>query len=179
MAAPIISRQDLSDYLARDVTTDDGALAVVDASSEVCRSIAQQAFNKVEDEEITIDGPGTDVIILPELPVLGVSSLLDRNGDEVDADRWALTGIGTLVRIQNDVWTKGRQNFTITYTHGYEDADIPRDVRMVALNLAARIFLQGPVVFETIGSRQVRYAGPPMELTNTEKAILRLHKPTT
>lgn len=180
MPDPIISRHDLGQHLGRGDTldTDEAALAAVDAASEVCRTTAEQVFNRVTEDVIVFDGPGTDVILLPEGPVEEVTSVQDPDSEElVEDDDWVLTRIGTLIRV-GGVWTKGRQNFQVTYTHGYADEDLPRDVRMVALTLAARLYMQGPAVFETLGNRQVRYAGPPMDLSATEKAILRKHKRT-
>lgn len=180
MPAPIVSRTDLSNYLYDgNVNLDDNdmALAAVDAASDACRTTTGQVINYVSDDVIVRDGTGTDVLVLPQRPVDSVDSILDYDGNEIDSTDWVLTDIGTLVR-PGGVWTKGRQNFTITYSHGWEDADIPRDLRMVALSMAGRIFMQGPLVFESIGKRQVRYAGPAMDFSKTELAILRKYKPT-
>jgi hypothetical protein len=49
------------------------------------------------------------------------------------------------------VWPSGRQNITVTYDHGYADADLPRDVRMVALSVASRIAVQGVALEESVG----------------------------
>lgn len=180
MPDPIVSRTDLSNYLYdgnRDLSANDMALAAVDAASDACRTTSGQVINLVEDEELTLDGSGTDVLLLPQQPVVSVASIIDGNDETVDDDDWTLTSVGTLVR-PGGVWTMGRQNFTVTYTHGWSDEDIPRDIRMVALSMAGRIFMQGPVVFESIGKRQMRYAGPAMDFTKTELAILRKYKPT-
>ncbi len=58
MPSPFISRQDLSDYIGRAVTTDDGALACVDAACQIVRTFAGQLFNEASDT-VTLDGTGT------------------------------------------------------------------------------------------------------------------------
>jgi hypothetical protein len=66
----------------------------------------------------------------------------------------------------------------VTYDHGYATADIPRPVRMVALQLAARIVTQGVAVAETVGDVSIRYAGPAMDLSAGEKSILKRYRPS-
>lgn len=178
---PFITAADLGSHLGRgDLSGDSAAVAACKAACDLCRTGADLIFTLVEDDVITLDGTGTDVLVLPQVPVIDVTSILDDDDEEVTFD-WVLTDIGTLL-IPSGTWTKGRQNFTITYSHGYTDDasgnGFPEDVRMVALSAAARMYLQGPAVFESIGRRSVRYAGPPMDLTNGEKAILRKHKET-
>jgi hypothetical protein len=72
----------------------------------------------------------------------------------------------------------GRQNVTVTYDHGYLDADLPRDVRMVALSVASRIAVQGVAVEESIGAVSIKYAAPALELTPNELRVLRKYRPT-
>lgn len=182
---PFITAFELGAYLARgDLSGDVTAEAACAAASDTCRTTADQLFDYVEDDEITLDGPGTDVLILPQVPVVDVTSVINSDGNEVTSD-WVLTQHGTLINLDGN-WTKGRQNFTVTYSHGFQgdasdpsgDAGFPHDLCMVALALAGRIYMQGPTVFESIGKRQVRYAGPAMDLSNTERAILRKYKQT-
>jgi hypothetical protein len=73
------------------------------------------------------------------------------------------------------VWPEGRQNVRVTYDHGYVSGttvDVPNDVRMVALSVAERLVLQGPVILETIGDVTVRWSTNQLDLTDGEKAIL-------
>jgi hypothetical protein len=180
MPDPFISQQDLSDYLGRDVTADAGALAVVDAACDVCRDVAEQSFNRVIGGTVTLDGSGTDALLLPELPVSRAGTVLV-NGTAVTD--YTLNGNGILLRGSagsdpRPVWPSGRQNVTVTYDHGYADADIPRSVRMVALSLAARLIVQGVAKSETIGETSISYAVAASDLTNGELRILRKHRPT-
>jgi hypothetical protein len=68
-------------------------------------------------------------------------------------------------------------NVVVRYTHGYRSTDVPDDVRMVALNLAGRLLIQGPknAMAETNGDVQIRYAVAATDLTANELRILRRH----
>lgn len=177
MPNPFISRQDLTDVLGRDVTADDGALAAIDAACDACRLFAEQDFN-FSTSTITLDGTGTDALLLPQLPVSGAGTVT------IDAEAvtdFVLKDDGVLIRKATDtttaiVWPWGRQNIVVTYDHGYTDDELPREVRMVALQYASRILIQGPALSESSGQQSVTYAGAADDLTRTERAILRKHK---
>lgn len=179
MPDPFISAQDLTDYLGRDVTNDDGAIIALDAACDVCRDLAEQDFNSAT-STITLDGTGTDALILHQLPV-SAAGTVTVNGTAVTD--YELSDNGMLLRGSagidpRPVWPSGRQNVVVTYDHGYASADLPRSIRMVALSLAARILVQGVAVEETVGQVRVKYAGPAMDLSKSEEMILRKYRPT-
>lgn len=177
MPNPFISRQDLTDVLGRDVTADDGALAVVDAACDTCRLFAEQDFNFAT-STITLDGTGTDALLLPQLPVSAAGTVTVAAEAITD---YVLKDDGTLIRKAADtttavVWPWGRQNVVVTYDHGYTDDELPRDVRMVALQYAARLIVQGPAISESSGQQSITYASAASDLTKTERLILRKYK---
>ena len=188
MADPFISRQDLTDYLGRDVTADDGALAAVDAACDIVRDIAGQTFNRGT-STVYLDGTGTDALVLPELPA-SQPGTVTVNGTAITD--YTLADNGCLFRgtvglsdpywpdelPSTLVWPKGRQNVAVTYGHGYADADLPRSVRMVALSIASRLIVQGPALEETSGDQRVKYAVASTDLTTTEQIILRKYRRT-
>jgi hypothetical protein len=177
MPDPFITAQDLSDYLGRDVTADNGAVIALDAACDTCRTIAERDFNRGT-STYTGDGTGTDAFLLPQLPVLNAGTVLV-NGETVTDYTLNSNGIllrGTAGVDPRPVWPAGRQNVTVTYEHGYDD--VPRDVRMVALSLAARLVVQGVAVEETVGPVRMKYAGAAMDLSTTERIVLRKYKPT-
>lgn len=211
MAGPFITRQDLTDYLGRDVTADNGALFAVESACEIVKITAEQNFDQVIGDVAILDGTGTDCLLLPEMPVQHAGTVVvDGRGtvtDYVLGDNgrllrkcpvngtagWWLTDwgwwggpyIGPPLGYQyqsvnylprTPVWPMGRQNVQVTYDHG--GTAVPQPARAVALALAARIVVQGVTVAETVGSSSVRYAGPAMDLTKGELAILRRYRPT-
>lgn len=189
---PFISRQDLSDFLGIDVTEDEGAVIAVDAACDMVRTVAGQSFNEVTDDEITLDGSGTEALVLPQFPTSSVKTV-EVSGEAV-TDYVLDAGNGLLIRKVNTEeeseeseesaswslykWPLGRQNITVTYTHGYPAEEIPRDVRMVALMVASRLIAQGLAETETIGEVSVRYATKPTELSSGEKLILDKYRRT-
>lgn len=183
-----ITRTDLSDYLGRDVTTDNGALICVDAACDFVRDIAEQSFTRGTTTEY-FDGTGTDSLLLPELPVntVGTVSVSDSSQPPTwttagTAD-FALNGNGILyatdtagTSLFGRTWPEGRQNIRVTYDHGYTTGDFPQSVRAVAIAIASRLFVQGPTTFEQLGDANVRYAAESTAVMPTEKAILRRYR---
>lgn len=175
---PFITAEDVVGYLGRGGTADAGILMAVDAACDICRTVAEQTFNEVVGGTVTRDGTGTDTIILPELPVSAAGTVAVNGGTITD---YALNGNGVLLRGTagsgpRPVWPQGRQNVVVTYDHGYPDADLPRDVRMVAVAIASRLVLQGPALQEAVGDVSVRYAVANTDLTAGEQAILRKYR---
>lgn len=185
MALPFITAQDLTDYLGITVTADPGAVIAVDAACDMCRTVSDQSFNRGT-STITLDGTGTDMLLLPQLPVVSAGTV-NVSGTAV-TDYVVDTNRGMLIRKLTDqpvqdwwttdpipsvVWPRGRQNVQVSYTHGYLDADIPRDVRMVALTVASRLVVQGVSQFESLpGGVSVRYGTNATDFTDGERQIL-------
>jgi hypothetical protein len=179
MPDPFIDSTDLSDYLGRDVTSDPGALIVLDAACDICRAVAEQQFNRGT-TTYTLDGTGTDAILLPQLPVNSAGTVTV-GGTAVT--EYTLNGNGILFRgtagvLPRPVWPEGRQNVVVTVDHGYDAADLPRDVRMVALSIAARLAVQGPAQEETVGQSRVKYSVAATDLTKGEALILGKYRQT-
>lgn len=186
---PFISRADLGNKLGTDLSSDDHALAAVDAACDMCRTISEQSFNRGT-STITLDGSGTEEILLPEYPVNTVGTVYEDGGTLTSGD-WVLDpATGSLIRVPTAgyissnfttrpsvVWNRGRRNVTLDYDHGWDISDIPRDVRMVALNIATRFYEQtSSATFEQLGQRQVRYDGQASDLSDNELRILRKYK---
>lgn len=183
MATPFISRQDLTDHLGRNVLADDGALIAVDQACDTVRTMTEQTINRGTTTEV-FDGTGTDAILLRELPVNGVSAVQVFNGSQVwttagTAD-YTVNGDGMLLATDTagtstvgTAWPRGRQNVRVTYDHGWASDDIPRDLRGVALAVAARIHLQGAAIEEASGDQRIKYGLNSTDFSDGERAILR------
>lgn len=181
---PFISATDLVDYLGRGTATDPGMIIATDAACDICRDIAEQTFN-AGTATVTLDGSGTDALLLPDLPVNSVSVVTVAGGTVTD---YVLNDNGILFRKSTgtDVdhidtprtlsWPRGRQNIAVTYSHGYASADLPRSIRMVALSIASRLVVQGVAVEESNGAVRVKYATPATDLTAGELRILKKYR---
>jgi hypothetical protein len=160
MPDPFITTEDLSDYIGRDVSADDGAVIAIDAACDICRDVAGVDFN---------------ALVLPTQPVSSVSGVMVAGAAVTD---YTLASNGVLLRgsagaYPRPVWPAGRQNVTGTAVTGYSSADLPRSVRMVALSIASRLVIQGPAQEESLGSSRVKYSVAATDLTNGELRILR------
>lgn len=166
-----ITTEELGSYLGRDLSSDDIAQTVVDMACATCETVAGQTFTEAS-ETIVLDGTGTDAVVLPGVPVSSVTtvSVAGTATTEFVADKRR----GMLLK-QAGIWPRGRANLEVKYKHGYKSTEVPPDVRMVALSLAARLVVQGPAVFETQGDVSVRYGGNADDLTANELRILRRH----
>lgn len=175
---PFIAPSDLVAYLGRGGTADPGMLIATDAACDMVRTYTGQQIG-AGTTTITLDGTGRDALLLPERPVRAAGTV-NVDGTAVtdyvvDAHRGMLirkTAGETAPTYTTVSWPDGRQNVTVTYEHGYEDADLPRDVRGIALAIAARLAVQGPAIQETIGQTSIRYAVASTDLTPGERLIL-------
>lgn len=171
---PFISRGDLGNYLRRDLSTDAAALIAIDAASQMVRSATEQVLTAVADDEITVDGEGRDVILLPELPVTEVSSFVYDEDEIAEDDYWVDLARGAIYS-RNGNWLRGRGLYTIIYSHGFEE--VPTDLRILALTLAARIYDQQLVKQESVGGYQAIYgAEESLGFSRREKDIIAKYK---
>lgn len=191
MPDPFITRDELSDYLGRDVNADDGALLCVEAACDICRTVAEQTFNRGTSTEV-YDGSGTDALLLRQTPVNSIGTVAVSDGSHpptynvAGTADYALSSTGILFATDTagtsrfgTTWPAGRQNVRITYDHGYTigtAGDVPDDVRMVALTVASRLLVQGPALYENMGDVNVRYAAESTALMPTERLILRKYR---
>jgi hypothetical protein len=171
---PFISTQDIVDYLGRGGTADPGMVMAADAACDMVRTLTGRTVNQVMGAAVVLDGTGTDALHLPELPVSAAGTVVVNGGTITD---YMLNGNGILFRgtagiDPRPVWPMGRQNVRVTYDHGWPDADIPRDLRRLALSLASRMVLQGEAKSETVGDVSITWAGAAHDLTTTEKLIV-------
>jgi hypothetical protein len=187
MADPFIAPIDLVNYLGRGTISDPGMLIATDAACDMVRTLTEQTFNQ-STSTITVDGTGTDALLLPELPASRAGTVTVAGGTVTD---YVLnTRLGILIRKSSGtdadyvnacrtlIWPEGRQNVTVTYDHGYADSDLPRDVRMVALSIASRLVVQGVATQESNGPVSVTYGGPATDLTAGEERILQKYRQT-
>ena len=179
MPDPFISPQDVVNYLGRGTATDPGLLIATDSACDMVRTLSNRLFNRGT-TTLTLDGSGTDALPLPSvfLPVNSAGTVVVNGGTVTD---YMLNGNSILLRgtagvYPRTTWPEGRQNVTVTIDHGYTDADLPRDVRMVALAIATRLVVQGPASEETVGAVRVKYGVNATDVTTGERLILQKYR---
>lgn len=180
-----ITSQDLTDYLGRDVSADDGADFAIASANQIVKTLTEQDFEEAT-STVTLDGRGTDTLFLPQRPVNNVGTV-EING--VADTSFTFTSEGHLIRTSEEeptfstwsghgestaYWPAGRQNISVTYEHG--GTAVPDDVRAVALMIAYRMITQGGAIQEQIGDVRKTYAVSSTDLTAGEKAILHKYR---
>lgn len=165
----------LGNYLRLDLGSDELAELAVSAASSMIRRILGQEITLVEDDTVQLDGSGGWAVVLPELPVVEVSSVKVA-GQEVDGWYCNLR-TGILRAPQYGRWLYGRGVIEVTYTHGYET--VPDDLVLLATTLAARVYDQGLVSSENIGGVQTTYStSAALDLSSGEQVLLAKYRPS-
>lgn len=149
------------DELATWMQVDPASLPVsaslaLDTASAIIRAEARQHFTRrsttvtLYPESVTSWGSVAHVrtwVVLPQRPVIEVASVVDDEGAPV------------AYKLVRDTLTLERvcEAVSVTYTHGY--AEVPGDVKAVALSAASRV-LNNPADIrqEAVGSLSVTYA---------------------
>ena len=174
--AAFATHQDLAARLGVTLTSDEQtrATALLALASGLIRSVARQRIELVEDDTLTIRGSGESTYLLPERPVVSVSSVTI-NGTAADAATWWLED-DTLVRPGG--FGSTRWPLVIVYTHGYPADEIPEAIKAVCLEAVVRVWVNpGSVVSERVGSEQTTYTlqGAPtgLLLTADERRAVR------
>lgn len=172
--------------------TDVAAQIALATASAGIRTYCGRTFDHVAGDSVTLDGTGTRTLLLPEHPVLAVSSVgvLEDGWDAdptllVETTDYKLDDDGTLVRTWPYVWPARKLVVEVTYDHGYvlpgiDGATLPEDIQLVCLQLAARLYTRftaggEEISSEQIGTYQVTYetgANAAAELEPLERGLL-------
>ncbi len=181
MADPWITEQDVVDHLGRGDASDPGISQAISVACGMVRNFTEQDW--LEDTRtILVDGTGTDALLLPQAPVTNIGQV--QVAGEAVTD-YVLRDDGVLIRTLDSEeptvsvakWPEGRQNVEVRYTAGYpSSAEMPDEVAGIAVMLAGRMVLQGPVLEERVGQTTVKYAGAAADLTTGEKMMLRKYR---
>lgn len=121
------------------------AQMLADAASDIVRDDLRQRIDQVTDDEVTLYGDGSELLVLPEQPVTAVSSVLLANQALTQSISWRRNGMlwrltytgGQYTGVSQISWPNGVP-VTVTYTHGY--ATVPGTIKDVALELAAATY---------------------------------------
>lgn len=77
----------------------------------------------LDDDEVTLDGPGSPLLVLPTLRLVELTSVVE-NGVELDVSTELHVSARGLVRKRSGAyWSGDYGSVVVTMTHGFEDAD--------------------------------------------------------
>lgn len=184
MSTPFISSADLAAYtkVAEAGLDSDLALIALDAACEAVRGYADQPLDETTDTNVWFDGSGANMLILPRFPVTAIGALVVSD-DRTDSDPETLvqnadyvfnSDDGIVRRIDGYVFPFGYQNIKVTYTHGR--ATVGSDARLVALQVATRIYDVGMVESESLGGASTTWVKGAGQLTTDEKHALHRYR---
>ncbi|HET8684980.1 MAG TPA: hypothetical protein VFM54_24370 [Micromonosporaceae bacterium] len=122
-------------------------------------------------DTVTLDGTGTDRLLLPRWPVTAMVSVTVTEDDEtvqvlVDEVDYTWSAAGILTRV-GGLWPREPRSVAVVYTPGY--STMPSNIKRICRRLAASAWRNtaGATVQE-IGDSRVRWAAPGGELTTGE-----------
>jgi hypothetical protein len=135
---------DVEAFLQVTIHTDPVKLAsaqrAISEATAAIKNYCHQEIERVANETITLDCLGGTKIFLPQIPVIGVASVVEDGTPLVVTDDYILGQHGIVHRV-GDYWAVGIQIVAVTYTHGY--ATIPDDIVGVCTRAAARAYQAG------------------------------------
>lgn len=194
MTTPFITISELTDKLGESAATSRGT-AVISNACDLVRIFTEQALYPVGTVTVSLDGTGTDTLLLPERPVLNAGTVVEGSGTLTLGTDYELSDNGVLYRKPGVIdsgwgtqelrtyWWPGRQNIDVTFEYGYDT--VPGDLKEVALSMAARLF--PPPVGSNVTeeeeslaqySHRTRYNdnGAGADFSTTERIVLRKYK---
>lgn len=149
----------LSDYLLRHGPCSDPGRTtqqLADAESLV-RHEAGLTISKVTDDTIEVDGDRSRLLILPEFPVIGVTTVTVDEVDLVDGTDFEWTSWGGLDRLTG-WWPCRPRSVEVTYDHGWDPCPAWVTALVCAMVQRATLpHLAAGVSSETTGSQAVSF----------------------
>lgn len=174
--AAFAASDDLRLYLRLPTIDATAADLLLEFAATAIRTHLGQVVDEVADETITLYGNGSDLLLLPELPVTAVSAVVVDGVTLTETTDYMWRPSGILRRTYGAAWA---DEVSVTYSHGYAAAALPDALRKVSVQAAARVWTNpASVTSETIGdwarswSQGGSGADPGITLTASERAEL-------
>lgn len=178
--------------LGREFTDDEtlSAQLALDLATGAIRDHTRQHLSLVEDDEVTLNGNTSRQLVLPERPVVSVSTV-NINGTPIAPVGWQLVRDtiwwgNTLLNVANATddlgygWGTISTPIDVTYTHGFDP--IPDGIRAVCAYVAFQAFRQPiPITAESIGNYSVAFgkiAQGALELSSFQQQLLNKYRKT-
>jgi hypothetical protein len=170
--------EDLATHLQKDLSAAETATAqqALDIAHSEIRAIVGQYIERVTSETVLLDPPWCDPLVLPEAPVISITSL--KVGTTTlsypNHYRWNREGF---VWRRYGSWGQEPKSIELVYTHGITSADREWSaLKSICLDYAARMFANPTgVQQESIGSYSITWArnSEQLSLEQEETDILR------
>lgn len=170
---------DLPDSVLAQFDDDENVaqLALDAALAEARRYCGWPVSPVIEDDEITVDGPGGRVLRLPTMNLLEVTELIE-NGVALDVTKLDVSRRkGTVEKYPYGWWTGRSGAITVTMTHGFTEAEAA-DWRAAILSIVEHNSLPKIAAGSTMtaGPFQVSGAAVQPVFTEAEQAVLDMYK---
>jgi len=124
----------------------------------------------ISDDEITLDGPNSQILILPTLNMTELTEV-DEDGEELNLADLNWSARGLIAKRSGYGWTPMFGAITVIFSHGYADAP---DFESVILSAIERGAFSPEVAPRVVGPFQ--YSDAPNTagelFTNSERAVL-------
>lgn len=138
--ADLATVAELRDFLRMPELPESAARSALAGVSALVRDYTGRAFAATVGEVTYLAGSGSYSMLLPRLPVAGVTELLEAAGSSTERELVAGTNFewdedGLLRRIDGSVFVPRLRHYRVTYDHG---TDVPDDVRLLVLRICAR-----------------------------------------
>lgn len=143
----LITLAEVKTLLSITTTTKDDIFNALIASADA--AVKKYVDRIIEADDLTEyhDGESADTIALKEYPIISVTSVHDDIGRTFGASSLIASddyvtddGQGTLRLIGRGLFADGQLNVKVIYRAGYEDADVPEDIKHAAKKLVAHWF---------------------------------------
>ncbi|QIJ61407.1 mobile element protein [Streptomyces sp. JB150] len=154
MAEPLADPAELAASLGA-AADDPKLLWALNAASRRFRGAVRHPVSLVTGDAFTLDGNGTESVLLPAAPVLAVTSVTLDGTDLVVGTDYSWSADGFLRRL-NGCWPDRLRCISGVYDHGYEP--IPEDIQEVVIDQARAMFRIDPgVQTKTVGGQSVTF----------------------
>lgn len=175
--------EDLRLFLrARSIDTA-AAEQVLSMAAETIRAELGQQLDYVAGDLFVAGPSGSRVLLLPELPVVEVTRVVEYGVELVDGEGYTWSHAGTLTRL-GGCWPVEPRTVTVTYSHGYPVDELPAVLNTVSVMLAGRAYPNPDRATQiSIGDASRSYGtggkAPSglLELTDYERRLLRGLRP--
>ena len=170
----IVSLAELKVFLEISDTTKDNVLTVILAQAQaklesLCgRVFEAAAYTPAANPEICkISGDGDRLIHITHGPVNSIAGITIRDfygdtDDTLDNDQYQITGKLKNFIMHESCWPRGDNNIWIEFNGGYEAADMPKDLELALMQIAAIIFSSKDnpnIQSESVGKTSFSYFG--------------------